>query len=238
MRSRRTAPPPGARRAADCARVTVWTVIAVVSLLAWLWLLLGQGFFWRTDVTAAAAAPRRRSGRRSPSWCRRGTRRRCSPVSLPSLLAQRVSGPGARCSWWTTAARTAPGTLARELAERGGGLPLTVTSPGEPPAGWTGKLWAVRHGIGAAAGSAPAGVPAAHGRRHRPRAGQSLRALVDGGDRRRLRPGLADGPAAGGDRLGAADRAGLRLLLRAAVPVPVDQPTARPGRRPRPAAAC
>ncbi|WP_158715580.1 glycosyltransferase, partial [Streptomyces sp. NRRL S-481] len=25
-----------------------------------------------------------------------------------------------------------------------------VGSPGEPPAGWTGKLWAVRHGIGMA----------------------------------------------------------------------------------------
>ena len=42
------------------------------------------------------------------------------------------------------------GALARELARRCGGLPLTVGSPGEPPAGWTGKLWAVRHGMEAA----------------------------------------------------------------------------------------
>jgi hopene-associated glycosyltransferase HpnB len=47
------------------------------------------------------------------------------------------------------------GELARELAERHGGLPLTVGSPGEPPAGWTGKLWAVRHGIGLARARAP-----------------------------------------------------------------------------------
>ena len=28
-----------------------------------------------------------------------------------------------------------------------GSLPLTVTTPGEPPEGWTGKLWALRHGV-------------------------------------------------------------------------------------------
>ncbi|GGQ27734.1 glycosyltransferase [Streptomyces roseolilacinus] len=28
------------------------------------------------------------------------------------------------------------------------GLPLTVVSPGPPEPGWTGKLWAVRHGVG------------------------------------------------------------------------------------------
>jgi hopene-associated glycosyltransferase HpnB len=47
------------------------------------------------------------------------------------------------------------GDLARDLAERHGGLPLTVASPGEPPAGWTGKLWAVRHGISLAQARAP-----------------------------------------------------------------------------------
>ncbi|MYR55110.1 glycosyltransferase, partial [Streptomyces sp. SID625] len=47
------------------------------------------------------------------------------------------------------------GVLARELARRDGGLPLTVDSPGEPPAGWTGKLWAVRHGIALARARAP-----------------------------------------------------------------------------------
>ncbi|MFD0442588.1 glycosyltransferase [Streptomyces indonesiensis] len=39
------------------------------------------------------------------------------------------------------------GKLARELADEHGGLPLTVDSPGEPGPGWTGKLWAVRHGM-------------------------------------------------------------------------------------------
>ncbi|NEE43881.1 glycosyltransferase, partial [Streptomyces sp. SID8455] len=39
------------------------------------------------------------------------------------------------------------GELARELADRFGGLALTVVTPGEPEPGWTGKLWALRHGI-------------------------------------------------------------------------------------------
>ncbi|MYR91033.1 glycosyltransferase, partial [Streptomyces sp. SID685] len=47
------------------------------------------------------------------------------------------------------------GELARALSERHGGLALTVGSPGEPPAGWTGKLWAVRHGIALARAREP-----------------------------------------------------------------------------------
>lgn len=65
-------------------------------------------------------------------------------------------------------------------------------------------------------------VPAADGRRHRPRAGQPAPA---GGRRARrgLRRRLADGPAAGGKPVGAARGAGVRLLLRAVVSVPPDR---------------
>ena len=42
-----------------------------------------------------------------------------------------------------------------ELADRFTGLPLTVLSPGEPEPGWTGKLWALRHGIARARRGCP-----------------------------------------------------------------------------------
>ncbi|MFF4040357.1 glycosyltransferase [Streptomyces sp. NPDC001816] len=124
----------------------VWTT--VVSLAAWCWLLLCQGFFWRTDVRL----PPRREPAVWPSVCVVVPARdeaRVLPASLPSLLAQDYPGR-AEVFLVDDGSTDGTGELARELSRRHGGLPLTVDSPGEPPAGWTGKLWAVRHGIGLA----------------------------------------------------------------------------------------
>ncbi|MEU5098228.1 glycosyltransferase [Streptomyces sp. NPDC020996] len=120
-----------------------WT--AAVSLAAWLWLLLCQGFFWRTDVRLP---PREEPGD-WPTVCVVVPARdeaAVLPESLPSLLAQDYPGR-AEVFLVDDGSRDRTGELARELAREHGGLPLTVGSPGEPPAGWTGKLWAVRHGI-------------------------------------------------------------------------------------------
>lgn len=127
------------------ARVSaiVWT--AAVSLAAWLWLLLCQGFFWRTDVRL----PPQGDPGRWPDVCVVVPARdeaAVLPLSLPSLLAQDYPGR-AEVFLVDDGSTDGTGELARDLAARHGGLPLTVASPGEPPAGWTGKLWAVRHGI-------------------------------------------------------------------------------------------
>lgn len=129
----------------------VWT--AAASLAAWLWLLLGQGFFWRTDLRL----PPRREPDVWPSVCVVVPARdeaAVLPESLPSLLAQDYPGR-AEIFLVDDGSSDGTGTLARSLADRHGGLPLTVGSPGEPPPGWTGKLWAVRHGIGLARARAP-----------------------------------------------------------------------------------
>ncbi|MEV2214241.1 glycosyltransferase [Streptomyces sp. NPDC050997] len=129
----------------------VW--IAAGSLAAWLWLLLGQGFFWRTDVRL----PPGREPEVWPSVCVVVPARdeaAVLPASLPSLLAQDYPGP-AEVFLVDDGSTDGTGELARELARGHGGLKLTVTSPGEPPAGWTGKLWAVRHGIGLARARGP-----------------------------------------------------------------------------------
>uniref|UniRef100_A0AAU2W0S2 Glycosyltransferase n=1 Tax=Streptomyces sp. NBC_00008 TaxID=2903610 RepID=A0AAU2W0S2_9ACTN len=121
----------------------VW--IAVGSLAAWVWLLLGQGFFWRTDQrlpdstepgdwpSVAIVVPARDEAD-------------MLPVSLPSLMAQDYPGP-AEIFLVDDCSKDGTGDLARALAVRHGGLPVTVVSPGEPLPGWTGKLWAVRHGM-------------------------------------------------------------------------------------------
>nr|WP_031523406.1 glycosyltransferase [Streptomyces sp. NRRL F-5123] len=126
--------------------MTVTTVIAGLSLLVWVWLLLGQGFFWRTDVRLPRPAS---EPERWPAVAVVVPARDEAEVlgtSLPSLLAQEYPGR-AEVFLVDDGSTDGTGDLARELAARHGGLPLTVSSPGEPPAGWTGKLWAVRHGI-------------------------------------------------------------------------------------------
>ncbi|MFD7614051.1 glycosyltransferase [Streptomyces sp. NPDC059828] len=123
--------------------------IAVVSLAVWLWLLLGQGFFWRTDQRL----PRREAAPGAyDDWpsvvivVPARDEAAVLPESLPSLLRQSYPGE-AEVILVDDGSTDGTGALARELSERYGGLPLTVASPGEPEPGWTGKLWALRHGI-------------------------------------------------------------------------------------------
>lgn len=126
-------------------RVNALTWISVGSLAAWLWLLLGQGFFWRTDVRL----PDRRPPDDWPSVAIVVPARdeaEVLPESLPSLLAQDYPGR-AEVFLVDDGSTDGTGELARSLAAERGGLPLTVDSPGEPGPGWTGKLWAVRHGM-------------------------------------------------------------------------------------------
>ncbi|MEV7957585.1 glycosyltransferase [Streptomyces sp. NPDC088252] len=127
--------------------------IAVGSLAAWLWLLLGQGFFWRTDQRL----PPREAPEHWPSVAIVVPARDEAdilPVSLPSLLAQDYPGV-AEIFLVDDGSEDGTGDAARALSVRYGGLPVTVASPGEPEPGWTGKLWAVRHGISLARARQP-----------------------------------------------------------------------------------
>ncbi|GAA2443627.1 glycosyltransferase [Streptomyces lavendulocolor] len=133
--------------------------IALSSLLSWLWLLLAQGFFWRTDQRL----PSRSAPARWPSVAVVVPARdeaEVLPLSLPSLLAQDYPGP-MEIILVDDGSEDGTGDVARALAVRYGGPPLTVVSPGAPEPGWTGKLWALRHGIGLArargAGAGPWG---------------------------------------------------------------------------------
>ncbi|MEU4269187.1 glycosyltransferase [Streptomyces sp. NPDC026092] len=133
--------------------VLAW--IAVGSLAAWGWLLLGQGFFWRTDQRLPIRRRATGHARVEPepgTWPRVAVvvpardEAEVLPLSLPSLLVQDYPGE-AEIVLVDDGSTDGTGKLAGELAARYGGLPLTVTSPGEPEPGWTGKLWALRHGI-------------------------------------------------------------------------------------------
>lgn len=118
--------------------------LSASSLLGWLWLTCCHGFFWRTD--------QRLPPRRPPSaWpdvaivVPARDEAEVLPVSLPSLLAQRYPGR-ARVILVDDHSTDGTGELAERLGAVGG-LPLTVTAPPPLPPGWTGKLWALRHGV-------------------------------------------------------------------------------------------
>lgn len=122
--------------------VLLW--VSVLSLLCWLWLAGCHGLFWRTDVRL----PARTTPARWPSVAVVVPARdeaEVLPLSLPGLLAQRYPGE-ARVILVDDHSTDGTGEVAKRLAEAGG-LPLTIGSPPPLPAGWTGKLWAVRHGV-------------------------------------------------------------------------------------------
>ncbi|MFE6099243.1 glycosyltransferase [Streptomyces laurentii] len=136
--------------------------IATGSLVTWVWLLLGQGFFWRTDQRLPAPSPAPDAPAQSPGgpWPRvvvvvpARDEAEVLPLSLPSLLAQDYPGP-AEVILVDDGSTDGTGRLAEELAHGRTGLPLAVVRPGEPEPGWTGKLWALRHGIALARAREP-----------------------------------------------------------------------------------
>ncbi|WP_370150605.1 glycosyltransferase [Streptacidiphilus sp. EB129] len=120
--------------------------VSTASLLAWLWLTFCQGGFWRTDVRLPPHVPGTEHRPEVVVIVPARDEAEVLPLSLPSLLAQGYAGP-ARVILVDDGSSDGTGELARRLGAAPGSLPLTVTSPGEPPQGWTGKLWALRHGV-------------------------------------------------------------------------------------------
>ncbi|MFE3021286.1 glycosyltransferase [Streptomyces sp. NPDC059256] len=128
--------------------------IAVGSLAAWGWLLLGQGLFWCTDQRLPHRVPLRGSWPDVAVVVPARDEAAMLPTTLVTLLAQDYPGR-ARVILVDDGSTDGTGGLAQELARRHGGLPLTVVDPGEPEPGWTGKLWALRHGMAVARTDGP-----------------------------------------------------------------------------------
>jgi len=128
------------------------TVLAVLALLVWLPLILLRGQFWQSGPSLAAARP----GSAPPVAIVVPARDEAGVIvaTLRSLLAQDYPGRY-RVILIDDASSDGTGGLARGLKDRR----LSVVDGTPPPAGWSGKLWAVAQGIKQAtsAGIDPAG---------------------------------------------------------------------------------
>ncbi|MBO0877709.1 MAG: glycosyltransferase [Pseudonocardia sp.] len=122
-----------------------WVVVGGLGAAAWSWLLACHGRFWLADQRLpplVEPAPWPSVAVVVPARDEAGVLR----ASLPSLLAQRYPGR-ARVILVDDNSGDGTAELARRLATETGGIRLSTTCPGEPREGWTGKLWALAHGV-------------------------------------------------------------------------------------------
>ena len=176
--------------------LTVLTDAAIIALASWVSLATCWGGYWRTDQRL----PSRRTPAKWPPVAIVVPARdeaAVLPLTLPTLLAQDYPGPVTLVlvddASTDGTSQTARDLAAQELARRAaardagdtaalGGVGLTVLSSTPPPAGWTGKLWALQHGV-EFAGEAEFVLLTDADIAHRP---GSLRALVEAATTHRL----------------------------------------------------
>lgn len=123
--------------------MSVLVFLAGLALVVWVWLALGRGMFWRTDVRLPDAPDPDRWPRVAVVVPARNEVE-VLPATLPTLVNQDYPGP-VRVILVDDDSTDGTGELAARISER-----VTVVRPGPPEPGWTGKLWAVHAGVQAA----------------------------------------------------------------------------------------
>jgi hopene-associated glycosyltransferase HpnB len=128
--------------------VLVLGIAAALAAAAWAVLLTGHGGYWRTDQRLP------RPGTEPASWpgvvavVPARDEAAVLPVTLPTLLAQDYPGPF-EITLVDDGSADGTGEIAEGLGAGAARL-LRVIRGTAPPPGWTGKLWAMAQGLGAA----------------------------------------------------------------------------------------
>lgn len=123
----------------------VATVVAVLALSTWLYLICARGAFWLGSANDAGWPVRPTQWPRIAVLVPARNEAECIVASMRSLLEQHYPGP---LSVILVDDNSSDGTA--ELARRAAAAsdrPLSVMDSGPLPAGWTGKLWALKRGI-------------------------------------------------------------------------------------------
>ncbi|MFC5067465.1 glycosyltransferase [Flaviflagellibacter deserti] len=131
----------------------VVAILSIASLAIWIYLLVGRGAFWRAAERDTRFAP---DDLAAPAiWPRVvavvPARNEADVIaeSVGSLLGQSYPGPFA-VVLVDDQSSDGTGDIAREAAGKlGGPNRLIVMRGSEPPAGWTGKLYAMSQGVSA-----------------------------------------------------------------------------------------
>jgi hopene-associated glycosyltransferase HpnB len=135
----------------EAAVVLVAMTVAAAATAAWLYLLVGHGWFWRTSCRL----PPGQTGRPGPPpWpsvvavVPARDEAAILPVTLPSLVGQGYQGEFS-VVLVDDASTDGTGEAAARLG-RGAAARLRIVSGGPTPAGWAGKVWAMAQGVAAA----------------------------------------------------------------------------------------
>jgi hopene-associated glycosyltransferase HpnB len=122
-------------------------VVASIALAVWLYLLLARGAFWRCAERDDWAPAGPVAWPRVAAVVPARNEAECIGESIGSLLAQDYPG-----AWTVILVDDDSDDGTADIARRGGkgGELLRVVTSRGLPAGWTGKLWAVKQGIDAA----------------------------------------------------------------------------------------
>ncbi len=128
-------------------------VLAVICAAIWAYLLAARGQFWRGAVQDAAAPPRPEHWPSVAAVVPARNEAECIAQSVQSLLQQNYPG-SFRIIVVDDDSSDGTANIARAAAANSGGE-LTVLTSGGLPAGWTGKLWALKQGIAAAETTRP-----------------------------------------------------------------------------------
>lgn len=122
-------------------------VVASIALAVWLYLLLARGAFWRCAERDDWASVSLAAWPRVAAVVPARNEAECIGASIGSLLAQDYPG-----AWTVILVDDDSDDGTADIARRAGndGERLRVVTSRGLPAGWTGKLWAVKQGIDAA----------------------------------------------------------------------------------------
>jgi hopene-associated glycosyltransferase HpnB len=129
--------------------------VAATSLVAWLYLTLLHGRFWRGEERLGGHAPEPRRWPKVTAVVPARDEAELIPATLGSLLDQKYPGE-LRVVLADDESSDGTGDVARALArEHASGARLRVVPTPTRPPGWVGKMWAVETGVRAALAESP-----------------------------------------------------------------------------------
>ena len=129
-------------------------ILALICLVVWIYLICARGQFWRARVRDTSVSARPEHWPAVAVVVPARNEADVITASLQSLLRQDYAGE-LRLIVVDDDSSDGTATAAMQSGETRPDRPLTIVSSSGPPAGWTGKLWALKQGIAATEQSRP-----------------------------------------------------------------------------------